>query len=232
MSRKKVLFVIVEGKTDENALGAIFVKIYDTQAVFVKVTNGDITTAKSTTKGNIVIKIANLVKDYAIVNSLKHSDFCRIVHIVDTDGVFIPNSAIIEDKSVKNIIYTPTKIITSNKSDIEQRNSSKRAILNILLKKKTIWNIPYEVYYMSCNLDHVLYGQQNSSDKDKKRDSLKFVRAYKDDTAGFLHFISKSEFSVDGSYLSSWKYIEEELHSIERHTNLGICFKDVNESNI
>lgn len=42
-------------------------------------------------------------------------------------------------------------------------------------------------------------------------------------------FISESDFSVDGDYRSSWKFIKEYKHSLERHTNLGLCFPDVSK---
>ncbi|MDD3185428.1 MAG: hypothetical protein PHT76_09050 [Anaerostipes sp.] len=32
--------------------------------------------------------------------------------------------------------------------------------------------------------------------------------------------------SVPDSFLASWRYIEEGLHSLERHTNLHIYFND------
>ena len=88
-----------------------------------------------------------------------------------------------------------------------------------------VWvSIPYSVYYMSCNLDHVLYGKLNSSDEDKERDAIAFARKYKDDVPGFIDFMTKSEFSVCDGYKESWKYIQEERHSLERHSNLGIAF--------
>ena len=84
--------------------------------------------------------------------------------------------------------------------------------------------IPYRVYYMSCNLDHVLYNKLNSSDEDKEQDAHRFAKQYKDDIPGFLRFISESDFSVMGGYKESWQFVKEELHSLERHTNFGLCF--------
>ena len=77
---------------------------------------------------------------------------------------------------------------------------------------------------MSCNLDHVLYNKLNSTDEEKENNSYRFARKYKSDTEGFKEFISESDFSVGGDYLSSWKYIKEDKHSLERHTNLSLCF--------
>ena len=33
-----------------------------------------------------------------------------------------------------------------------------------------------------------------------------------------------SDFSVIDDYASSWKFIAKELHSLERFSNLGLCF--------
>jgi len=86
-------------------------------------------------------------------------------------------------------------------------------------------NIPYQVYYLSCNLDHALYGKLNSSDAEKEDDAHKFSKKYNDDIAGFIDFISESGFSKCGDYLESWRFIKESKHSLERYTNLGICIK-------
>ena len=37
---------------------------------------------------------------------------------------------------------------------------------------------------MSCNLDHVFYNKLNSSDEDKERDAIRFVKEYKDKING------------------------------------------------
>lgn len=80
---------------------------------------------------------------------------------------------------------------------------------------------------MSCNLDHVLYNKQNSADSEKEEDALVFAKRYKDDMSGFLTFISESEFSVKGSYRESWSFIKQEAHSLNRYSNLGICFEKI-----
>ena len=78
---------------------------------------------------------------------------------------------------------------------------------------------------MSCNLDHALYGKLNSTDEEKENDSYAFAKRYREDIPGFIKFISESDFSVMGGYSQSWQYIREELHSLERHSNFGLCFK-------
>ena len=130
MARKKIVFVIVEGASDESALGVLLSQIYDKDSVYVHIMHGDITAKKGVTSKNIVSKIGNCVKQYAEQNHFKKADFKEIIHIVDMDGAYAPDSAVVKD----------------------------------------------------------------------------------------------SDFAVGPDYKESWKYITEDLHSLERHTNLGVCF--------
>lgn len=224
MSRKKIVFVIVEGHSDEEALGVILSRFYDNKAVYVHMMHCDITTELDTMPNNIVAKIGSLVKDYA-GRIFKSGDFSQIIHITDMDGAFIPNAAVVEDSTTVKPIYSVTEIRTQRKTGIEDRNRRKRENPNRLSSTAKIWNIPYRIYYMSCNLDHALYGKLNSTDEEKENDSYAFAKRYREDIPGFIKFISESDFSVMGGYSQSWQYIREELHSLERHSNFGLCFK-------
>ena len=100
----------------------------------------------------------------------------------------------------------------------------KRAVINRLCNESTIWALPYCAYYMSCNLDHVLYNKPNSSDEEKEKNSYRFAQEYKGKVADFIFFISRSDFSVVNGHKESWDFIKQDLHSLERHTNFGLCF--------
>lgn len=226
MTRKKIVFVIVEGPSDEGALGVLLNRIYDSSSVYVQVMRYDITTELDINSRNVVSKVGNLVRGYA-GRTFKQSDFSQVIHITDMDGAFIPDSNIIEDSTKQKPFYLATEIRTCNKSRIENRNRRKRENLNRLASTSKVWNIPYQIYYMSRNLDHALYGKLNSTDEEKESDSFYFAERFKDDIPAFLRFISSSEFSVVGDYTQSWQFIKEDIHSLERHTNLGICFTTV-----
>ena len=103
-------------------------------------------------------------------------------------------------------------------------NRQKRNNLNRLTSISQVWKIPYSVFYMSSNLDHALYGKLNSTDDEKEHDAFYFSMKYKNNLPLFIQFISESEFSVCNDYKESWRFIKEALHSLERHTNLGLCF--------
>ena len=225
MPRKKIVFVIVEGPSDEEALGVLLNRIYDIKAVYVQVMHCDITTELDVNAGNVVAKIGDVVKQYA-GRAFKPGDFSRIIHITDMDGAFIPDDAVVEDAAAVKPLYSVTEIRTQRKSGIENRNQRKRECLNRLSSASRIWGVPYQIYYMSCNLDHALYGKLNSTDDEKEADSFAFAKKYRDDIPGFMKYISESDFSVAGSYPQSWQYIREGLRSLERHTNFGLCFQE------
>lgn len=224
MSRKKIVFIIVEGPSDEEALGVLFNRIYDSASVYVQVMHCDITTEPGVDSNNVVAKIGNIVRQYA-GRTFKSGDFSRIIHIVDTDGAFVPESAIVEDAAAVKPFYSITEIRTQRKSGIINRNLRKQDCLNRLSATSRIWNVPYQIYYMSCNLEHALYGKLNSTDNEKEQDAFKFAKKYRNDIPNFMRYISESDFSVAGGYQQSWQYIRTALHSLERHTNLGICFQ-------
>lgn len=231
LARKKIVLVIVEGPSDDVALGITLNQIFDKDAVYIHIMHGDITTKRGVRPDNILAKIGNVIRGYAKSQHYKSSDFKQIIHITDTDGAFIPNEKIINDFSSEKVIYESDGIHTTNRQSIIERNNQKSANLRKLKSINQIWNIPYRVYYMSCNLDHVLYNKRNSSDEEKENDAYAFARKYKDDIKGFISYMSDSDFSANTNYEESWKYIEEGMNSIERNTNLNLCIKEELEKN-
>ena len=71
----------------------------------------------------------------------------------------------------------------------------------------------------------MLHNKQNSNDVEKENDAYAFARHYRDHLPEFLTFICDSDFSVRLDYKESWDFIQQELHSLERYSNLGLCFE-------
>lgn len=225
MAKRKIIFVIVEGPSDDEALGVLFSKIYDKDSVYIHIMHGDITTKAGVSSSNIVSVVGNCVRQYAAQNHYRATDFKEIIHIVDMDGAYIPDSAIVEDLEAVNPVYSTTEIHVENPNSIINRNMRKRENINRLKSTGQIWKLPYKIYYMSCNLDHVLYGKLNSTDEEKEKDAYQFAKKYRNDIPGFLKYIKESDFAVGPDYKESWEYITQGVRSLERHTNLGICFE-------
>lgn len=224
VARKRIVFVIVEGPSDEEALGVLLGRIYDRSSVFVHIMHGDITTQRGVWPERIEGRLAKEVQAYASSNHYTRTDFREIIHIVDMDGAYIPPEKVVQDAAARRVTYAETEIRTRNKEAIESRNQQKAANLDRLCGCDSIWGVPYRVFYMSCNLDHVLYNKLNSSNAQKEEDAYQFAKAYRNALPEFLAFLSNSDFSVRLDYESSWAYIKQGLHSLERHTNLGLCF--------
>lgn len=212
--------------SDDTALGIALSQIYDKDSVYIHIMHGDITARKGGDPQNIVGKIGNDVRYYAKSQHYTAKHFKRIIHIVDTDGAYIPDGKVIDNQDCQNPRYESDGIYTKDVKGIISRNKQKRDNLYRLRSCGSIWNIPYRVYYMSCNLDHVLYDKRNSTDEEKEKDAYAFAKRYKNDCAGFVKFICESAFSVNGSYSNLWKHIEKSSNSIERYTNLSICIEE------
>ncbi|MFA9465950.1 MAG: hypothetical protein ACERKN_16840 [Velocimicrobium sp.] len=229
MARKKIIFVIVEGPSDEEALGVILSKIFNSNAVYVHIMRCDITTQNGNTPSNVINKVCDEIKQYARDNHFNKIHFQEIIHLVDTDGAYISEELVIEDNTLPDHVYSPNIITTPNKQGITQRNVQKSANLNKLASRNEIWELPYQIYYMSCNLDHVLYDKINSTNAEKERDSFHFAKQYKADVQGFLAYICESDFSIMTDYKQSWEYIKTDSNSLKRYTNLGLCFNNLPE---
>lgn len=176
MARKKVVLVIVEGLSDDTTLGVMLNQIYDKDKVHVHIMHGDITTRKGVHSDNIVAKIGDEVRAYAKGNHYTSKHFKQIIHIVDMDGAYVRNENIILDLEHDEIAYESDGIHTPDQQGIIERNKQKTDNLYRLRGTGQIWRVPYRVYYMSCNLDHVLHNKRNSTDDAKEKDAYAFAK--------------------------------------------------------
>lgn len=85
---------------------------------------------------------------------------------------------------------------------------------------------PYEMYFMSCNLDHALYNEINLDKELKQEYADEFYERFMRKECMFPAFLKSDVVNnVPDNMSTSWRYIKEGLHSLERHTNLHIYFK-------
>lgn len=225
LARKKIVLVIVEGASDETALGVALSQFFDKDTIYIHIMHGDITTRKGVNSQNIISKLGNDITAFAKSRHYNARDFKQIVHIIDIDGAYIPNEKVIE-KNCEGVLYESDGIYTIDVKRIITRNLQKRENIFRLKSNGKIWNIPYRVYYMSCNLDHVLYNKRNSTDEEKENNAYAFAKKYKNDVAGFVEFICNSDFSINGDFKESWDHIEKDMNSINRYSNFSICIQE------
>ena len=216
--------VIVEGPSDESAMGGILKEYFSSKEVQFAVVHGDITSDYDTTRDNVLIKIGDKVEEIRSRYGYHLSDFVSIIHIADTDGAFTKDC--INKSEVKNIQYYEDHIEAFNILEVEKRNIHKSDILSKLYSTGKVKDINYRIYFNSCNLEHVLYNElKDFTDDEKERLSDDFAERYEGEVEAFIEFISDSNLAVMGTYKNTWKFIEKDMNSLHRHSNMHLIFK-------
>lgn len=225
MSEKKVIAFIVEGLSDEAALGTIMKEYFSSNEVQFVVVHGDITLKDYVSADSILIKINEQIEVVRDKYRYHQDDFIRIIHIVDMDGAYIPDIDV-KEADVEEVQYYEDHIDARNVSAIADRNKRKGDILYKLRKTGKIHGIPYRIYFNSCNLEHVLYGElKDFTDEEKQILSDEFADKYDGKADEFIEFISDPMMAVPGTYQKTWDYIEKARNSLHRYSNMHLIFE-------
>ncbi len=225
MKTKKVILFIVEGVTDKTSLGGIIDKLVSSNLVRFYICGCDITSDKFSNSANAMTKVNDHIKRFlARELGIKKSDIIRIVHLIDMDGTYIGTDQIqVED--VKEFIYTESAIIANSVDRVTKRNNRKQQVVNRLSLCPQIAGIPYSMYYVSCNLEHVLHNEINLSDDLKMKYAERFSDSYYKNEATFMDFIKDEQFAVKGDYKETWKFIKLNGNSLKRYSNFHLFFE-------
>lgn len=223
MAKKKIMLFIVEGPTDETSLSTVLSRIFSSDTVKFQVVHGDVLTRDFVAPDRIIAAVNEQIKLFR-GNIYKPSDFCKVVHLADTDGAFIPEDAVVAEavEGRQYPFYTDTQILTPEPANIIDRNARKRRNIAKLSSTGRVGGIPYSFYYFSCNLDHVLHGRNNLSEAEKIACSRDFDLQYADDPNTFIRFMRDESFAVQGTYQETWAFIKQGTRSLERHSNFRI----------
>ena len=242
--KRRIILFLVEGKSDREALQIVISELYEKidesiEVFFPIIHNdngndgGDITSLFGVQPKNIEVKIYDLfLRDFFDENKILPKDITEIIQIVDTDGVFIPDSAILlgdnpngEDRPY----YSSTAIICSDTERIKKRNLKKRENLNHLCSLSTIKvkqkTVPYSVYYFSSNLDHFIHNDANLQYQKKCNLAERFANGFIGKPMDFINYFSENPEVAKGvTYETSWNFIKQDLNSLQRHTNINLLF--------
>ncbi len=223
MAKKKIMLFIVEGPTDETSLSTVLSRIFSSDTVKFQVVHGDVLTRDFVAPDRIIAAVNEQIKLFR-GSIYKPGDFCKVVHLADTDGAFIPEDAVVAEavEGRQYPFYTDTQILTPEPANIIDRNARKGRNIAKLASTGRVGGIPYSFYYFSCNLDHVLHGRNNLSEAEKIAFSRAFDLQYADDPNAFIRFMKDESFAVQGTYQETWTFIKQSTRSLERHSNFGI----------
>lgn len=223
MVSKKVVLFIVEGITDEISIGYIVTKLNTNDKIYFQVVNNDITANENSNSYNILNKIYEQVKRSKIEQHFKISDIIKVIHLVDTDGAFVSEDCI-RYKDIDKVEYEINAINTRDIGLIKIRNLKKSTILNKLSNTRFINGIPYEIYFFSSNLEHVLHNIQNAKDSEKQELAEKFQDKFYKNPENFIDFINNNQFALKDEYTNTWKFIKKDNNSLKRYTNFNLFF--------
>ncbi|MBQ4601896.1 MAG: hypothetical protein IJB24_03455 [Clostridia bacterium] len=102
------------GPSEEEALDVILNRIFDNETVYVHIMHCDITTQNRVTPQTILKKIGDEIRGYAVSNHFKKDNFKEIIHLVDTDGAYIPDANVIQDDSADILVHSENKNTDKN----------------------------------------------------------------------------------------------------------------------
>lgn len=236
---KKVILVVVEGETEQIVLNDYLDTFFAETEVRFDVQRGDILTKWEGTKRTTNVKnaVGQIISRYLEKNKFLPKDLLAIVHITDADGCFIPHEHVKVSPDVKgSIFYDETEILvgtTKKKEAIEARNTLKAQNIKILatsqsftLKKNPV---PYQLFYFSTNLEHVLWGERNEDAIGKVHKADEFIEtlscSIEEYLRPFLH-VDKGG-SYEEKIEESWAHIMQDCNSLQRSTNVPLVVEMV-----
>lgn len=226
---KKVIIFIVEGPTDEDTLSPVIKRLFQNNDIRFHIVHGDITTDFNVNEREIIKEVNSHIEAEMRRYGYKKSDIIQIVHLLDTDGAFVPESCIIKGDAAR-IRYENDSIICREPDKIAFRNRKKKAAVMRLKGTKTIKDIPYMALYMSRNLEHLLHNiSDDLSDDEKIELADAFADRYIDNTEEFVEFISGSSFTVKGNLQQTWDFILEGTNSLNRYSNFHLMLETCRE---
>ena len=223
---KKIILLLVEGPTDEDALALVFSNLVNDHDIEFEVLHTDITADEAMTVKYIESRMEDEINYYLKKNPfIEREDILKVVQMIDTDGAFIP-SAMIQQSETGKTEYFETYIAAKNKDRLTRRNISKRKIVYYLAKADCIAGFPYEIYFFSRNMEHVLHGISEDLSDDEKEDlAFEIADRYSDRPMEFLKSLYDISFHVPGTYSETWKFIMENGNSLKRYCNVSLFFE-------
>ncbi len=230
MQSKKIILFIVEGIHDKTSLSICLGELLEGASVHFALTHGDITSRYGTSPKNISERIGAIVKNFS-GSIFKPKDFYEVVHIIDTDGAFIPEEHIkpvtkVEEGS-PHTKYKPEEILTPDPKNIKERNEQKSDVIDRMLSIGKVWRtIPYHVYYFSSNMDHVLHNNPNLTREEKDQLSEEFENHYYKKPKEFVKLFQTKDLAVPGNYKETWDFIKLDCNSLKRYSNFGIYLEE------
>ncbi len=232
-NKKKVVLVIVEGGCEEVLLHDRLRTVFEQHSIRFHIQHGDILYDLKRKKQSIKSIVGNAVKEFMLKNKFASEDLLCVLHIIDMDGCFIAEDAIvINDTQQELTMYHPHHISVATEKQkqlIATRNVDRgnniitMNLLDTILPSK----INYRMYYFSRNLEHVLFNDPNPVKGAKFLEVEQFITQLGMPLEEFLTQSMPVLSAVDHAsmYAESWELIAQNTASLEPSSNVALLFE-------
>ncbi|MET4562972.1 hypothetical protein ABIA69_004163 [Lysinibacillus parviboronicapiens] len=240
---KKVLLIIVEGQTEQIVLEDYLDEHFGNSTIRFDVQREDILTKWDAKKNipNIKNSVGRVIHNYLQKYKFLAQDLTAVVHITDADGCFIaPEFVQVKSDIEQNLYYTEDAIFVKTekrKEQIEQRNEMKANNAKILMAHDHFsinrLKVPYQLFYFSTNLEHVLWNERNEVATEKIHKADTFIDNLSGSIEEFLgEFLPVNPaLSYREKMKKSWTFLMEGCNSLQRGTNVPLLFEMI-KSNV
>ena len=234
---KKVLLIIVEGQTEQIILEDYLDAYFADTTIRFDVQREDVLTKWDAHKRipNIKNSVIRVIQSYLDKYKFLAKDLTAVVHITDADGCFIAPECVRVDENIEQkLFYTEDAILVKSdkrKEQIEQRNEMKARNARILIANDYFsinrLKVPYQLFYFSTNLEHVLWDERNEIPTEKIHKADEFI----ENLSGTIEEYLKAYLPVDDELpyrekmKKSWSFLMEGCHSLQRGTNVPLLFE-------
>lgn len=236
LKTRKVILFLVEGSSELTALIQPFEEYFKRNArVEGEAFFCDVTTVElygSTSGIQVSSNIKNTVRKYVVElvdrkRLYTWTDLARIIHVVDLDGAFVQDDRVVEQSGIQHIVYKHDSIVCADRERILKRNHVKAKNTISLVRTSALMygrrSVPYQVYYMSRNLEHALFGiERDLTDEQKERLSRGFADECRKDPDKLVQTLTDSAVLHAMDYRESWEWAQDGTSSLHRGSNLGL----------
>lgn len=232
--QKKIILLLVEGESEQILLFDRLRRKFHQYDIRFHVERGDLFGNLRQQKRDIKAAINELVRQFIHRYRLKESDLLAVVHIMDTDGCFIDEEAVRVDEPQgqgRRTYYTDRNILVLDevqRKSIVKRNELKSINTKIMVATSYVMrsHIPYQLYFFSRALEHVLFDKANPRSENKLHKVEQFVDQLREPLEEFLSQFLKlrDRANMNQVYEESWHYIMQGNHSLQRATNVSLLF--------
>ncbi len=218
---------------DNNRRNEILADIFGSNQFKFKGTSnsisGDLSADYQVNPDNIKEKIIKLViNSQELKNKFGQSyqnKIAQIIHIIDTDAAWVDLSNVVEDKNLPKDFYGRrhnkyglNKIYTVNvdaqKKNMERKRANVKKLIKFSIEKEKFYKSFYNVFFCSCNTDHVICGHRNIGDK--KNNAIEFDMKYGNDLKmlrDFFRGANSSNTAIIDEH-NDWKVATQNLTTI------------------